>query len=543
MTTRQVRAPKEDGAVVAEPPLADVGRLASDNARRRLQTPPILGRPWSEITALTFRTLDEANYAYQRRVDGTPYVWTGCRGSVFMAGHQPELFHPGVWVKNFALHGLARQYGGVSVNLIVDNDNVKTTALHFPVLREPLPLVSEFQPYRATEPFDHPPGGEPYEEYAIRDEALFASLPERVRPRWGFEPLLHEYWKVAVEAGRRTRLLGDRLAAARRALERRWGCYSYEVPVSAVCQTEPFAWFACDLLTNLPRFHAAYNDSVRDYRTRYGLRSTSHPVPDLATEGDWLEAPFWAWRSGDARRGRLMVRLTPQTVDLRVGGDHWPWLPREPEAMVRAFLDLGKQGLKVRSRALTNTMYARLFLCDLFIHGIGGGKYDEVNDAIIRRYYGHEPPAYLVLSATLLLPLPHYPATPDDGRRLKRRARDVYYNPQDHLDDSALSQPTVAALAARKEALIHQEPTNRRGRRERFRQIREVNDSLRASVEGELAELRRAEAGCEAEVQANAILQRRDYPFILYPEKTLRPFCEQFLTPDALAQQRCGRVS
>ena len=23
---------------------------------------------------------------------------------------------------------------------------------------------------------------------------------------------------------------------------------------------------------------------------------------------------------------------------------------------------------------------------------------------------------------------------------------------------------------------------------------------------------------------------RRDYPFVLYPEATLRPFCEQFLT-------------
>ena len=66
-------------------------------------------------------------------------------------------------------------------------------------------------------------------------------------------------------------------------------------------------------------------------------------------------------------------------------------------------------------------MYARLFLCDLFIHGIGGGKYDEVTDNIIRRYYGVEPPAYLVLSATLHLPLPHHPARPEDCRRLRRQ--------------------------------------------------------------------------------------------------------------------------
>lgn len=535
MAPRQVRAPKEDGAVVAEPPLAEAPRLAHRNFHRLANSaPPLLGRPWMKVVREARRAVAHAAFEYHRRVDGGTDIWKPV-GPIIMAGHQPELFHPGVWVKNFALYGLRFQVGAMPINLLVDNDTVRTTALHFPVLREPLPPISEFQPYRATEPFDTPPGGKPYEEYAVRDEALFASLPERVRPGWGFEPLLREFWKVAVQTGRRTRLLGDRLAAARRAIERRWGCENYEVPVSAVCQTEPFAWFACDLLTNLPRLHAAYNDSVRDYRTRYGLRSTSHPVPDLAVEGDWLEAPFWAWRPGGGRRGRLMVRLTPETVDLRVGGDYWPWLPRESGAMVRAFLDLGQKGLKVRSRALTNTMYARLFLCDLFMHGIGGGKYDEVTDALIRRYYGVEPPAYLVLSATLLLPLPNYPARPDDCRRLKREARDLYYNPERHLDADTLARPEVAGLVARKQALVREEPASRRGRRERFRCLREVNELLRAPADGKLAAARRELADCEAEARANAILRRRDYPFVLYPEWTLRPFCERFLAADAAA--------
>jgi hypothetical protein len=361
-------------------------------------------------------------------------------------------------------------------------------------------------------------------------------LPQRVRTDWPYRPLLEEFWVEALRAGRRTALLGGRFAAARRAVERRWGCHNLEVPVSVVCQTRPYTCFASDLLLNLPRFHAAYNDSVHAYRKRYGLISTSHPVPDLATEGDWLETPFWAWRAGAARRGRLMARLSPETVDLRVGEESWPSLPRQPEAMVRAFLDLGKHGLKVRSRALTNTMYARLFLCDLFIHGIGGGKYDEVTDAIIRRYYHIEPPTYLVLSATLLLPLPRYPA--GDCRRLHHRARDLHYNPQRHLDTESRSRPEVAALVARKEALVREGPTERRGRRERFRQIREVSERLRSAVEGKLAAARQATDECEAAARANAILTRRDYPFVLYPEQVLRPFCEQFLAADAAAARR-----
>jgi hypothetical protein len=530
-----VRAPAQDGDIVAEPPLSEAPRLARENLRRLADSaPPLFGRPWVEVMRSARRAVAQAAYDYLDRVDGGARVWKPV-GAVVMAGHQPELFHPGVWVKNFALHGLAEQCHAMPVNLVVDNDAVKTTALHFPVLRRPLPPATEFQPYRATEPFDLPGTEEPYEEYAVRDEPLFASLPERVRLEWGFEPLLPDFWKEAVRAGRRTRLLGDRLAAARRAVESRWGCENYEVPVSAVCQTEPFAWFACDLLANLPRLHAAYNDAVRDYRRRYGLRSSSHPVPDLAADGDWLEAPFWAWRAGRGRRGRLMARLTPETVDLRVGDEFWPRLPREPGAMVNAFLDLGRQGLKVRSRALTNTLYARLFLCDLFVHGIGGGKYDEVTDAIMRRYYAVEPPAYLVLSATLLLPLPHYPARPADCRRLGREARDLFYNPQRHLDDRGMSIPAVAALLAEKQGLIREKPADRRGRRERFRRLREVTESLRAAVVGGLSEARRGLAGCEAGVRANEVLRRRDYPFCLYPGAALRPFCEQFLRAAAPA--------
>ena len=39
-------------------------------------------------------------------------------------------------------------------------------------------------------------------------------------------------------------------------------------------------------------------------------------------------------------------------------------------------------------------------LSDLFIHGIGGAKYDELTDQIICRFFGFEPPGFVALSAT-----------------------------------------------------------------------------------------------------------------------------------------------
>src|SRR5262249_28308050 len=146
-----------------------------------------------------------------------------------------------------------------------------------------------------------------------------------------------------------------------------------ELPVSRLSETGAFARFAQHILRDLQRFRSVYNAALHAYREANGIRSTNHPAPELA-EG---EAPFWVHTANGRRE-----RATPAS-DVRT----------------------------LRPRALTLTLFARVCLGDFFIHGIGGGKYDEVTDTIIREYFGIEPPAYQVLSATLHLPLPCFPST------------------------------------------------------------------------------------------------------------------------------------
>jgi hypothetical protein len=534
-----LRAPQQDHAVLAEPPLAEVDGLLTRNRRRFEHTPgSILGRPWQELRRHARQTAVAAAAAYLRGA-GEP-IPSFPATSLLLAGHQPELFHPGVWVKNFALHGLARRHGVTPVNLVVDNDAARATGLHVPAASPPLDAAAQrIHPgvRLALVPFDHGTAEEPYEERVVRDEAAFAAFPRRVAemcPGWTFRPLLADFWAECGRQAERTPLLGERFAAARRAFERRWGCHNLEVPVSLLCRTEPFAWFACHLLAGLPAFHAVYNACVQEYRDRHGLRNRQHPVPDLAAEGDWRELPFWAWRAGQKRRGRLFARLTEGSAELRAGGESWPTLPlpRAGDAapMVAAWLDLERQGLKVRSRALSNTLYARLFLSDLFIHGIGGGKYDEVTDAIVGRFYGAEAPEYLVLSATLRLPLPVFPARPEDCPQLARKLRDLSCNPQRHLACvPANAQPLAVELAARKNEWIGRAARDRQERRQRCRTLRSLTEQFQPFLAGCAQELRSKLARCREQVQANAVLQRRDYAFCLFPEELLRPFCTQFL--------------
>jgi hypothetical protein len=522
---RPLRAPQNDGGVLASVPLSEVGRLMATNRSRLAAIPrDLLGRSWQELQLLAREEILTAARDYLGAASEPVPDWAGT--SLVMAGHQPDLFHPGVWVKNFALNGLAKRFGGVPVNLVVDNDAVKAVGLHVPIARDPLPPVEAFRPRVTTISFDRLANGIPYEERVVQDEELFASLPDRVPAEWGFEPLLRDFWTTVYRRASQTRLLGERLASARREWERRWGCDNLEVPVSLASQTEGFAWFACHLLSDLPRFHAIYNASVHTYRQEHGIRSDRHPVPDLATEDDWLETPFWAWRVGQRRRGRLMARRNGDLVQLRVGEENWPPLPVGGPRSVSVWRKLEPSGLKVRPRALTNTLFARLFLCDLFVHGIGGGKYDALTDEILRRFYGMEPPEFLVLSATLLLPFSTYPSRPEDCRQLAHELRDVHWNPQRHVNTDS----PATKLALQKRAWIDRQPDQRSERRERFRVLREHTEHLRHYTEDREGELQKEVMTCHQQVQANAVLQRRDYPFCLYPEPLLRTFCTKFLT-------------
>jgi hypothetical protein len=517
--SRPLRAPRENGAMVAEPPLADVGRLLDENRRRLARSDiDILGRSLHELRHHARLEAVSSAKAYLR--ESGEAVPSTEAASLIMAGHQPELVHPGVWVKHFALNGLARRHGLTPVNLVVDNDTVKHVAIQ-------VPEVADSRPRVIALPFDRWMREIPYEERTVLDENLFGQVAEHV-PRWDFVPLLHDFWPDVCNQARRTQLLGERFAAARRAWERRWGCHNLEIPVSRLCRTETFAWFACHVLANLARFHSIYNSCVHEYRREHGIRDRSHPVPDLAVDGDWLETPFWAWRTDQPRRGRLFARGVEGCVELRVHETACglATIDAKPQAAIAIW---EKLGYKVRPRALTNTLFARLFLTDLFIHGIGGGKYDELTDQIMRRFYGIEPPHYLVLSATLLLPFNTFPADEEQRRQLMREARDLHWNPQRHVYADDCSDPALRQAAIEKRALIERQPSDRLAGRERFRMLRQLTERLRQGVGKREGRVLTELARCEEQLQANAVSQRRDYAFCLYPEQLLRPFCTQFL--------------
>jgi len=468
----------------------------------------IFGRPLAEFRRQAIAEIAAAARAYLTAL-GEPLADVGA-DSLIVAGHQPDLFHPGVWLKNFVLHSFGRRVGVTTLNLIVDNDTVKHTSISLPTTSSEPESVE-----RVTIPYDSFGASVPFEERPIRDARTFDSFPSEVRKvtaDWAETPIAGQFWDRVKTVRGRTPLIGEIFAASRRSFEREWGCSNLEVPISHVARTATFADWSAGLLENLPAVHAAYNGAVADYRRRHRLRGRRHPVPDLAQDGDWLESPFWSWRTGAARREPLFVRAQAGRLQLRAGRTAWPDLPQAPDA--NAWQRLERDGYKIRPRALTTTLFARLLIGDLFIHGIGGAKYDEVTDQIVSRLFGFDPPGYAVVSGTLRLPFQRFPATEDSLRAARRRLRELDWNPQRVVTGSAQKHRELASLSAGTSV----------ERRARFHALRELNSQLRPLVAGE-KELATALANrAAAEVAANAILASREYSFILHSETRLREF-------------------
>jgi len=505
-----------------------VPSLVAENIARRVANYDVQGRSLGSLITAGRRELIEAAVRYTSTYRSVSSVTSQER--LFLAGHQPELFHPGVWYKNFALAQLAREQQATAVNLVIDSDTIKHTSLRVPGGSLEAPLVESIA-------FDSSADEIPNEEREVEDRALFDSFGQRaggwlrgVVPR----PMLTHYWPLVQARTTVTRNLGECLAQARHMLEGEWGLNTLEIPQSQVCSLTSFHWFTAHLLAQLPRFRTAYNAAVDEYRRVNRVRSANHPVPNLAVDGEWTEAPFWLWTSSSPRRRRLFVRRHAGGMTLTDRRRVEVELPltdeREVGSAVEALTGLGARGIKLRSRALVTTLFARLVLSDLFIHGIGGAKYDQLTDELIRGFFGLAPPGYLVVSATLHLAAAVGTGAPAAVRQLDQELRDLEYHPERciaGLHDWTQAPVDVEHWLQLKARWRATEQT-RENARERCHAIRAANEALQAWVEPRRRELIRDRLEAVRQQRALSVLTSREYAFCLYPADTLRDFLLAF---------------
>jgi hypothetical protein len=538
---RVYEPPEPSGARLIEPPIVpapgtgSIQALVDNNHVLRMGLDLAIGdMRLHELVAATRRELlmvaSEYTGSY-RDVNRPSNMAEWIARPLVVGGHQPELFHPGVWLKNSVLDAYARQVGGTAVNLIIDSDRCGRSAVDVPV---GTPSAAHFEEL----PFDAP-AAMPWEERRIVDQSVFESFGNRAADMLAPlvpDPIVRRWWPAVVERAKASHRLGLAIAQGRHLLEERFGLETLEVPVSELVRLPTVMVFTGWLLAHSRQLHDAYNAALATHRQARRVRSIGRPMPDLAvhqdTAGTWFEVPWWIWSRDDPRRRRMFAQLAmPDALALSDLETIRVELPISPQTSPAKWIDglsrLEEHGYRLRPRALVTTLMARLLFADVFVHGIGGAAYDSITDDIVRRLVGSDPPRYAVASATLRLPLePVFAgiekADPTgDLAAVRRTLRDIAYHPERHLANGDGQSAEVRALVASKQEWVKTVATPELARR-RCHEIRAANRLLVGHAGGMIRDLEAQAGELQEARKARGVLQARTHPWCFFPEKTLR---------------------
>jgi len=452
---------------------------------------------------------------------------------LIVGGHQPELFHPGVWLKNSVLDAYARQVGGTAVNLIIDSDRSGRAELDVPV---GTPAAARLEPV----PFDAQAPEMAWEERPVLDQACLESFGERASAL--LVPLvpdaiLRRFWPLVIDRARESHRLGLAVAQARHIVEERFGLETLELPVAELVKLPTVMVFTGWLLAHSHAVHEAYNAALAAHRRARKVRGRGRPMPDLAVRhdatGEWIEVPWWLWSKEDRRRRRVYASAAPGALalsDLETVRVELPIAPdTSPSKWIDALSRMEEHGIRLRPRALVTTLTARLLFADVFVHGIGGAAYDTITDDIVRRLVGSDPPRHAVVSGTLRLPLegvfPGFDtADPEaDLAAVRRTLRDIAYHPERHLPGDGTLPRAVHEVVVAKQRWVETVPTPALARR-RCHEIRAANGRLAGHAAAAVRDLEARATALGVAVKARRVLAARTHPWCFFPEKTLRSF-------------------
>ena len=542
---RTHRAPDASGARLLDPPVqpaadgtgGSIEALIDNNRLLRAAFDTRIGdlKLW-ELVAATRREVLTVAAEYSRsyrdivRPDNMA-DWIA--RPIIMGGHQPDLFHPGVWLKNSALDSYARQVGGTALNIVVDSDRCARATVAVPV-GTPREARLEHVPFDAAAP------EMPWEERGILDEDCFDSFGDRasdVLAPLVPDCILRRWWPLAIERACESHRLGLAIAQARHILEERFGLQTLELPVSEMMRLPTVMVFMGWLLAHTRQLHEAYNASLAAYRREHRVRGRARPMPDLAVRhdasGEWLEVPWWLWSRDDTRRRRVFAQATPDMLalsDMETLRVELPIAPGvTPSKWIDALSRMEEHGLRLRPRAILTTLVSRVLVADVFVHGIGGAAYDRITDDIVRRLTGCDPPRHAVVSGTLRLPVertfPGFDADDPAARlaALQRQIRDLEFHPERFLEPLDAQPQEVRDLANEKRRWIDTFPTPALAKR-RCREIRAANERMVFHARSIKDELLGRVGPLAAAVRARKVLASRDYPWCFYAEKTLKSF-------------------
>lgn len=401
---------------------------------------------------------------------------------IIMAGHQPVVYHPGVLFKSLAQRKLVEEVQGAAINVVIDTDSGDSGAFQWPQANEHTVRIATDS---LTEKRDTL-----YRSQVIKDAEALRLLGRTVQSDLTDLGCIQEATRAKIAFDLYTRLAGCSAMKAHTLV--RWIQLGYcvpEIPLSRLFECPSVQEIVEDVLEQPTEWAKRYNETLDRYRERHKIANRANPFPNVSETEAGQELPFWIIR-GDKRVPYSAPRVRSQTG--------------EDELIV--------------SRGSITTLILRAFCSDVFIHGLGGGKYDQFVDELAPSTLGIELPRYLVASTTRHL-------SPHRAQRLRRavelveQRKEIVARPTRYFDSEVFSQAqqdAVIPLEEEREQVRQSMKVANSAEEKRayLLKLNELNSAIHTIVlEGKLGELIQ---GIERLQEELKVWENREYPFFLF---------------------------
>lgn len=423
-----------------------------------------------------------------RRADRLGTAKLRCDKPIIITGHQCGLWHPGILIKDFAASQAAEQLNAQWLHLVVDQDAHDSSVLDWPVLRgdvletHKLVLWEDDASVRGVPTVACP---------AVTVEDVVQRIQDFARQHGmhGAIDCFASAWQRAGEVACQT--LAEQWAVVTASMLEPWCGDVAMLHVSDLEGWEPYERSLLNLIEDATTSIKRYNDAVQ-----------SHPSAGLAmlqVGREHVELPLWAIREGEPRR-RVWADSSDTTAAMvlddgrEVDRSQWSILPRA--LMLTASLRTAGQGC-----------------CDVFIHGTGGGAYDEVMEQWLRSWVSDltmSPKAVVTADVRL-----NWSGVAKAGSACLRRAQwRVHHLPHNMDRELELKGPRIDE---KRHILLHMDDDRDRQRRATlFRRLHEINRTLALEHRDILEDAQEEVRRCQRGLANRQAAMRRDWPWLAY---------------------------
>jgi hypothetical protein len=290
----------------------------------------------------------------------------GSATPVIMAGHQPVIYHPGLVCKSEALARFAEARQGLAINVVIDTDQGDGGALVWPrISKETLEL-------KRASIAENSCGTSLYLEQRVASSAFVKEIFSEIEVDLQDCGLNVEAEQARSVGELYQRLSGELISVANTVI--RWAsvnAHVLEVPLSALVLNTELRVVLQEFVGDGLRLAELYNSTLDDYRRDHKIANLANPFPNMKRSETQSELPLW--RLHDRVRSQVCLDLSTNSADVLAN---------------------------LVPRGSITTLLLRGFCSDLFIHGLGGARYDQFVDKLAQVYLGVDLPRFVVASRT-----------------------------------------------------------------------------------------------------------------------------------------------